>query len=221
MNRRHEPPNPLDEEFTAEEQAERMRAQLRHGVGDDHPVMMVISEMILYRRQYREILEEFKRVAGDVRRPAAPAAVRLPAAAWPWAALTLVAIATAAIAALAWFAGATAATAELRTTAPAVARVLTTQAGRAALKLLETNGDALPTNLARCRPFVEAGRRALNCNLWADGSAPVMTPDNAIARVWAAFLALPAWPLAAVVVVGLAIAAGRAAGRQAARRTRG
>lgn len=219
MNRRRELPNPLDEDFTAEEQAERMRAQLRHGVGDDHPVMMVISEMILYRRQYREILEEFKRVATDVRRPAS-APVRMPPAAWPWAALALVLIATAAITALAWFAGASVATAGLRTTSPAVAKVLTTPAGRAALQLLKSNGDALPTNLARCRPFLEGGRRALNCNLWADGSTSALTPDNPIARAWAAFLALPAWPLAAVVLVALAIAAGRSAGRRDARRPR-
>jgi len=104
---------------------------------------------------------------------------------------------------VAWFGGATDATARTRFASDRVATMLTTPAGQAAMHVLEANGADLPGNLARCRRFAVDGRRAIDCVLW-DG------PPLAAGRsspLWAVTLAArqaPAWPFFTIALIALA-----------------
>jgi len=123
---------------------------------------------------------------------------------------TLLAIAACFVAVIAWFAGATTTAAQLRYANAAVATMLTTPAGHAAWSLLEANGDELPANLAACRSFVQHGRRAMECNLWAEPAGSIVRADSVLGRslVWIA--SAPAWPLVIVLFFLAAISVGRA-----------
>ena len=113
-------------------------------------------------------------------------------------------IAIAVVALLSWLAGATVTEARAKYANAAVATLLTTPAGHAALHLLETNGDGLPANLSRCRPYVEHGRKAMTCELWAQSAGGVLRHDTILSLAWDRLNDLPAWPFLSTAIVAIA-----------------
>jgi hypothetical protein len=196
--------------FTAEEDAEIQRAMARHKVDREHPVIQVVVEMLLYRRQYRELLAEFKLVAREVKNTQKPGVSLIvqPTAGRPAATGALYALVIVAIGVVAWLAGQaigeTQSEARLRAAVPQVATLLTTRPGQAALGLVRDNGDALPKLLSQCHTFVDRGRDAMSCTLWARGTGVPLTMATPLDHVLATIAAVPAWP----VVLLIAIVAG-------------
>ncbi len=193
-------------ELTAEERAELGAVCMRHGITPDHPVLLAVAEQLIFRRRLDERLGRFEAIAQRVEAAADRVATyrerpRTRRHRWPWlAVLALVAI----VGLGAWFLGGAVAAAHVRLASARISSAVATPAGAAAMRLLETNGDALPQLLARCRRFTIRGRRAANCTIWDQGPAPA-----ARATPWSWFAtaadATPAWPFA--VVLGLALAA--------------
>jgi hypothetical protein len=94
---------------------------------------------------------------------------------------------------------------------PRVAALLETKGGRAAEKLLHANGDALADELARCKQFLTADRRALTCTFFADGEMQA-EPLTAADRILDVVLRFPAWPVvltAALAFLAISIGARR------------
>jgi len=114
-------------------------------------------------------------------------------------------IAIALVALLSWLASATVTEARTKYANATVATLLTTPAGHAALHLLETNGDGLPANLSRCRPFVEHGRKAMTCELWAQSAGGVLRHDTILSLAWERLNDLPAWPFLSTTIATIAV----------------
>lgn len=107
------------------------------------------------------------------------------------------------VALLSWFGSAAVTEARAHYANAAVAKVLTTPAGHAALRLIETNGDGLPPNLSRCRPYVEHGRKAMTCELWAEPAGGILRHDTPLSIAWEWLNALPTWPFLVIAIGAL------------------
>jgi hypothetical protein len=223
--------------FSAEEDAEIQRAMVSHNVDREHPVIQVVVEMILYRRQYSELLNKFEAVAKRVSEPVdkLQAAVRensvqqkrpVSLVIQPSAAAAIYAIVLVAIAAVAWIVGQGVGMAEsearLRAAAPQVAALLTTRPGQAALGILRDNGDALPSIMSHCRTFVDNGRDAQSCTLWARGTGVPLTILTPLDHALQIAGAVPAWPFVIILVAGgVGILLWRSGRRSAVKAARG
>jgi len=123
----------------------------------------------------------------------------------PAASAAIYACITGLIGVIAWLVGqgigATQSAAQLRAAAPQVATLLTTRPGQAALGLVRDNGDALPKILSQCHAFVDRGRDAMSCTLWARGTGVPLTTPTALDYALATIAAVPAWPVALLIAV--------------------
>jgi hypothetical protein len=68
-----------------------------------------------------------------------------------------------------------------RAAVPQVATLLTTRPGQAALGIVRDSGDALPKLLSKCHSFVDRGRDAMSCTLWARGAGLSLTTATPLA----------------------------------------
>jgi hypothetical protein len=234
--------------FTAEEDAEIQRTMAAHKVDRLHPVIQNSVEQLLYRRQYREdwrkyqeaqtkmvariedvqektlarveeLVTRIEAMSPDVKsaRKSGPPLVVQPAAS-----AAIYACITGVVGVIAWLAGqgigATQSAAQLRAAAPQVATLLTTRPGQAALGLVRDNGDALPKILSQCHTFLDHGRDAMSCTLWARGTGVPLTTPTVLDNALAVIAAIPAWPVVLLMVVGAAVWFARRSGRNAAAR---